>query len=577
MTVARNWNVAGPVIEDAEYWRALCCWHLPTMGAAQLADAIGLKEDSVRQYISRGIGELPAPKPGSRPMRWSPAQAYMYLFNHRQNLADRVPRIFPHRDPEFVNPAVFLAAEQHPISAFKSLGIYNFRGFSSRRTPVIGHYWQPSDGRGPIAVLYPAIPGAEILRGTAINIAATAIKFLAPIGFEAVAVITDELRALNSGSGKQAAVIVAEPGSHVHTPAENQIRPCAATLEAANEQDPVSLYEIGWFDLTYLLRNDLPWWPIELREADSIMSWSPTREPDSVPPGCTWYRHADMNALGKVLNEEDPTDGPRIQDILARADRRIQAQIYAAPLGADDLPGGLDRTPGITPGAQVAFSMQKVPTQLTEQEVRWLLHQQYPRGYSLTSAVAALWSLDEFRAIAGTSTRVKLQELGPLAQEWFNRLEPAPQHTIGHAYTRARCHYIFGEISGETFIDPLNPLAWAIRSKCGTAGYATGQAPAQGVLVDFEQESEHTARFFRDSDGIVWPLPWPAGDGGRNFLLASVLTALRADAAADLNHPNLPAQNAALHALVVGRRAPWTLTGREIDQALAQPHTVCTL
>ncbi|MBN9636435.1 MAG: hypothetical protein J0H22_14805, partial [Actinobacteria bacterium] len=124
---------------------------------------------------------------------------------------------------------------------------------------------------------------AEIGRWDARDLAVDAARFLHERAIASVVVvITDEADrpVPNSESELQRTVVVAEVGDRVWLPMNTLSPPTWPSRRSWRssqsdlDADPsTSVYDLGWCDLLYLLRVELPWWPVGSRCVDVIAGW----------------------------------------------------------------------------------------------------------------------------------------------------------------------------------------------------------------------------------------------------------------------------------------------------------------
>lgn len=285
-------------------------WHVPMVSMADFAAKLGVTVRSVQNYAC-GENSFPAPSAAGRGKAnlWTLAQVFDYCATSRANRRAPhrgIPRAYPLCWPTPTSSggasrlvrAQFVAAEPVP-------DIYRYLkpALCARpdRMPIV-HYWTPGDGRGTLAVVYLA-GDAELDRWDARDLAVSAARYLhcREIASAAV-VITDEndRQVPNREADSQRTVIVAEvaedpvwlPWNCVAKPTSpgRSWRPSRLDLAA---DPPTSVYDIGWYDLRYLLRGDVPWWPADSRHIDVVRGWTPARP---VGPGVP--RHPRPMQLG---------------------------------------------------------------------------------------------------------------------------------------------------------------------------------------------------------------------------------------------------------------------------------------
>ena len=124
--------------------------------------------------------------------------------------------------------------------------------------------------------------------------------------------------------------------------------------------------------------------------------------------------------------------------------------------------------------------------------------------------------------------------------------------------------------------DPQNPRGcWITETLDGTYHATVGTTvPATGRLQEFELESG-LAAFFRDDAGMVWPIPprgldyfnsGYAGTGPQE--LVEAVTALRINAAADIDTAAHATADAALSELIMTHTPPLNVSQHQINALL---------
>lgn len=266
---------------------AATVWHVPMVRAADFAAKLGVTVRTVQNYVC-GDSRFPAPAVAGRGKAslWTLAQVFDYCATSRANIRAPhrgIPRVYPLSWPtptscggaSHLAPARFIAAEPVP-DIYRSLK----PAMCARpdRMPIV-HYWTPGDDQGTLAVVYLA-GDAAVDRWDARDLAVSAARFLHDRDIaSAAAVITDEPNRPipNRKDDLQRTVIVAEiaedpvwlPWNAVAMPTTpgRSWKPSRLDLTA---DPPTSVYDVGTTDLQYLLRRELPWWPVGSRDVDTV-------------------------------------------------------------------------------------------------------------------------------------------------------------------------------------------------------------------------------------------------------------------------------------------------------------------
>lgn len=281
--------------DELEFERTLASaavWHVPMVTAAEFAAKLGVTVRTVQNYVC-GDSRFPAPAVAGRGKSslWTLAQVFDYCATSRANrLAPKrgIPRVYPLCWPtptscggaSHLARARFVAAEPVPdISRNLKPAISACPG----RMPIV-HYWTVGDAEGTLAVVYLA-GDAALDRWDARDLAVSAARLLHDREIASAAVVVTDEDARPTPNRKdefQRTVIVAEvaenpvwlPWNAVAMPTTpgRSWRPSRLDLTA---HPPTSVYDVGLFDLKYLLRRDLPWWPVGSRDVDQVTRWTP--------------------------------------------------------------------------------------------------------------------------------------------------------------------------------------------------------------------------------------------------------------------------------------------------------------
>lgn len=524
-----------PIAAD-EYWRGLARWYRPRLSAAEFGALVGLTEASVRQNLARGVDGFPQPLSRGWRNEWSESQAFELLRSRKprrgRRTVDGVPRLY--HDGYGLGPARFIAAEVLTVPDKRE-----------RPREWLIHRWEPADGRGVVAVAYiePDYPETW-----------WAERLLEALGrgVSAVAVITDQ--ALNDGvdSIVQGRIVVSEYGS-----------------------DGVSVQTrmLGWFDLANLLRVDIPWWPYALRDLDAMAAWRTGAAAQAVRPRTDWY---DERLLARLVPGEESADARECARVVKILNRRIESRIYTAD--DVDVPGDVER-PGIVQAAYPRYVMHDVPASPDLWELVPLFSARVPSRSDRLAARDCLRRNADIRQCVDYTIR---SEPGrwPLAAEWVARLKPfeGDPESLGSAFAEIALSEREAARPRTWWFDPHNSACWVVKTAEGVVFATVGtRVPASGHLTEFEFDGGRgRAAFFRDSDGVVWPMP-PRGyayhncgySGAGPTELAEAVTVLREDAAVDLVRQSAPAVSGSrLLALIEETPTPLRVSAEQLDELL---------
>lgn len=522
-----------PLAPD-EYWRELTRWFEPRLSARKFGALVGLTEASVRQNLARGTAGFPQPMNRGWRNEWSEAQAFELIRSRKprrgRRTVDGIPRLY--HDGNGLGPAEFVAAE-----------VITLLDQRDRPREWVIHRWQPADDRGVVAVAYvePDYPESW-----------WAMRLLAELGgVSAVAVITDHEDRTSVSTVMQGQIVVAEPGPDGV--------PVARTY--------------GWFDLANLLRVNIPWWPYGLRDLDAMAAWRPGAAAQAVRPRTEWY---DEQILSRLVPEGPSPIAAECRRLVQILNRRIESRIYTAD--DVDIPGDVMR-PGITQAAFPRYAMHEVPAAPEHHELATLFSVRVPSVAARLAARDLLRRNPDIRQYVDY-TICSEPDRGPLATEWVDRLEPLagdPQ-TLGATFAEIM-------LSGSDdhqltwWTSRQDPNCWVIKTADDVVYATVGtKVPATGHLREFElQVGRGRAAYFRDSAGVVWPMP-PRGfayhncgyNGTGPIELAEAVTALRKDAAVDLVALKKPplVSGTPLLKRIVETTSPLVVFAAELDELL---------
>lgn len=517
---------------DSEYWTSQTHWYSPYLDVAAVAAVLELQETTVRQYAAREVPGFPAPldREGGKNY-WSADQILRYIDTERPQLRHRIPRLYA---PANLNPAVFLFAERLTVERWPGATV-----------DVAVHHWQPSDGRGPIAVAYPGPldePGWKL-----------APKLLDRLPtVTGVAVVTSEISPLPRRQGWQAALSVAERGN-----------PPLAALGFNNAHGQWA--EMGWYELASLLRQDLPWWSRQLLDVDEMTNWFPGAPRQHIRPRSRFY---DESMLRRLVTHVPQQDAGRVGDLADRLNRLLEGHIN------DELPVGEEHErPGLVQAAEPLYRLSDVPPIPDEHEIGWLLQRPVTDPLVADTAATILRSARALEPLVADTIEISTDR-GALATEWLQDCEnTAPiSDELGFAITRQVVPATQRVTSYRKH--RRNPLAWIVETDADSFYATVGtKVPATGQLCEFELAED--SAFFRDSTGVVWPMPAPDrgcyyssgyGGTGPNDLYKAV-NALRSDAACDISaiHSREPRETRSrLWRHIVHTKPPMAVTKDEL-------------
>ena len=520
-----------PPIADDGYWRSLTCWHEPRLEAAALGKLLGLSESTVRQYLIRDVEGFPKPLQHGWRNKWSKAQAYDYIDRHRPKRRAVIPRLY--HSGYGLRPARFVSSE--------SITLLDCQGAP---TDWVVHTWLPSDNRGPVAVAYVAVSDHDTRPAEQLICALPMVS--------AVAVLTDDTRQTDPDAIPQASLVVAD-------------------RRRDRRGDTVSCYRLGWFDLANILRVDIPWWPPDLRDINAMLAWRPGAPAQAVRPQTPWYNE---HILGRLVTDDDDANALMCRRIIDELNRRIEATIYRAD--GPDVPGGQQR-PGLTQAAYPRYVITENPPAPNTWDISLLLNRHIPSRDARLAARRCLRHRPELRPLIAYTIRT-CPDRGQLAAEWVRRLEQidADPESLGAIFAE---QMLTPEQEGQPrtwWYDPQNPRGcWITETLDGTYHATVGTTvPATGRLQEFELESG-LAAFFRDDAGMVWPIPprgldyfnsGYAGTGPQE--LVEAVTALRINAAADIDTAAHMTADAALSELIMTHTPPLNVSQHQINALL---------
>lgn len=485
--------------DDDSYWIRMGDvhrWTFPNLSAPDVAALLGIADPA---DLEVGAPGLPAPDGGGQ---WSRSQVYEYILVHRPDREFTVPRLYPITPA--LGPARFLFGQ------------------------VVGemavHAWQPTDGRGPIAVAY---AGRTVHENDLIPATERLLQEL------------------------PWATAVCCPSRTTKSAADRAIQPFLVVAEHNQRVDG----RAGWFDIASLLRVDVPWWSEQLRDLEAIASWRP-----GAPVQRLRARHTlwpDPHGLADLVSASTPE---YVRQVVDRAIEYLDwdaAKEFFDSDGHDELPSRR----GLIHAAVAGIDPRPEPRGITEGEATLLLHQSCADP---TEARKYLTLLEGRWLPLMAAYFIRRDRANPLAAEWFQHLVPVPEGEaaeLGFAHVRRDAGP-----DGDGYRDRRNPDSWVVVTDDTVYAAVSWSIPAAGQLTELYFDAPLNA-FFRDSRRQVWPLPStgrPAGTGphGGEFprkALRKVVTNLLLDAAGDVRRPVVSNPNSRLARRIDETDAPLVL------------------
>jgi hypothetical protein len=500
-------------IADDDYWRDVSGWWRidGEVNVDRFAELLAVSPAAIRQYRSREAG-FPAPTTRAGRARWVSADVYQWIEVTRPKRRSMIPRLFHPGDN--LQPAVFIASETHVIPR-ETLATADDAPAS---TTWVVHLWQPADARGQVAIAY-----GEHHTSESEERAAELLSRLPHVS--AVAVVTDALCHFASADvveySFQPEIAVAEP--HLGT------------------------YRRGWFALAALLRVDLPWWPAGLRRIDDMAAWRPGARPQAIPPFIPGLYDDFM--LRNLIKESAPPQSTQCEVLVDSLNRRIEGEIYRTSATVPDVPGHVER-PGLKQAARPYYSITNTPEPLKPFEAQALLRLSGATHATRSAAVRLLRGRPEMEPAVSYTIRARAAD-GPLAAEWFSRLEPCDDpESLGSTFAEMMMSDVQRAAPRTWWVDPADTNCWIVETLDGIyhATVACRSGSAHGRLTEFELAESQQAAFFR-ADGRVWPMPVPAfgsyytsgyeGRGPAELIRTVALLRISADIDLSETHPSM--------------------------------------
>lgn len=549
-------------------------WYNMRLSVDYVADRLGVKPQSIRQYVAVGGAEgFPAPDLKiDRKNYWLPATLYDFIDSSRPHLrAARIPRLYPLPSSFRHAPAAFLGAERFEV------------GKATWWNQGVLHVWQPADDRGRVIVAYPDQPWSVD--------------------------VANELAELIAGQHPSISTIVVVTDSPSRTPdPEHPGRDDPRSHRGIGVWDNVAQSSEGpdsrwrerfsWSDLAYLLHTDVPYWPTGLLDMDAMAAWQPGEVRKVTPRYRTEYQIRHFSAaLVDACKEHS--------DLLRLLGRTCRIINYATAQNLQLIPPSTTALASET-GLLVAAVPDIdpiAPDPLTETECARLLHLPAAPRYaepamligSLGHGSWGYWGL--WKPILNCVTIIDRTQLGSLAQRWRERLcpitDPRRSDELGFTWIYSRIdHSPDRDSPRQCLHDPLQPDCWIVETPTriyATNGsqlrHATGQLQTIEIGVTPGQFRDSYTVFVADENSTPWIMPTPHnraepyllgydGSGSRGLAIAV------GELCADINTPLSGNDQFAfiadyeepcpLRDVFIGLRGPVTLHRNDIDRLLSR-------
>ena len=274
------------------------------------------------------------------------------------------------------------------------------------------------------------------------------------------------------------------------------------SLKAVNRATPDEPYELVWRDLSRVLGQPVPYWPLPLRIAELILSWKPGAEPVTAPA----RPDLDTGALLRLASMFD-SEHPTHRTLLNLARVTQSRNTASARQDLDILHEAINRGSG--PQVPTAIAAVPMPVPDADREdldpmVRragWL--EVLGRSDTLSvQCVHEALSWDGGRDFPFSNPEKVDPTQGPGA-EWVQRLQPIER--------TAAFELIDYDGGGETFTDPATD-APAVQCTDGELVAAIPQRlPATSPLAEMILSRDLV--WIRTADGTLYPAPKDAGLG----------------------------------------------------------------
>lgn len=509
---------------SSDEWMAQSRWYERTLSAEHAAAILSLADRTNHNTMTGGFFADHPPSPYND--GWTLAQVYTHIAEHdRSGYEAFIPRLFALTTSH--GPARMLHAQSVEIS-------YSGPEF-------VIHAWQPSDGRGPIAIAYPVRDCSGATTPEAAG------SLLGILGWATAVVIpadTDD-RPPSRWRDPQPAVWVAD--GRIGTPYGGV---------------DIGIEQATWGDVANLLRTDAPWWSAGLRDRDAMLMWRPGDAPLAIAPGTAGR---DPRALLDVLA---PDSSPALRHTVIRMVREIEHELCGSFGGIQLGHDHYREFPGFCHAAVADMEFARQHSPRTAGEASLLLHQEVANPITARRAAVVAGGAP----IAHSAYVIDDQIAGnELIASWFSRLRRATRRDeIGFHLALSHLPAEVGDAdslpSTSYYCDPLWPDCW-IAAEGNTAVTTVGTSvPATGYLTHVYVTSR--AAFFRDSAGVVWPLPYPRVVASTADL-AQTIARLMIDAGADVDDPAAAvAVDQVLWQRINNAELPWMFNA---DDAMQQP------
>jgi hypothetical protein len=526
-------------VDDSHVPYASTSWARRTAGTDWIADLLDIKATSLHQLVQRGAFP-PSSAPRGRPGEWPLVDVLLNVIEHRPQLVDRLPRLFPRVGPPV--PALFQWARMVTVRTAPTSSSY----------PYVVYVWQPSDGRRPVALAY-SLEDQRHNASTLLN----ELKSEVP-NLSAVAVPYGSWYADSSG--------VLQPSD----------------IDYADDSPfPHKLRDLTWFDVAYLLQCDLPSWPSHLRNHAAMLRWQPGDAPCGVVPARPIG--GDPRALlrwGNHTPEHLVEFGQAWAEFIARkyctADDTVTASSIPAGICVPAWP--VSPVTGEPLDSDGAPHEAPVSAELTLQVLQ---SQVSERAFDDIRSLA--YSFDLWSPWIKSVTHIGRDTVNPLARQWLARLKRARGlvEDLGylHVCALAREHFQIVDPARAApppvrLVDESYPGLWIVELDGIVSVTIPRSIPtAKGVLqqLDITQSPDSVENSFSawwaDSEGSAWPMHGDSqyqagysGAGPQSLAEAATVLAYSATDPLDREHTlgvrRRGDRFAELHAEVTRRRHP---------------------
>ena len=505
-------------------------WGAPSLDTAAVAGLLGITPATIRQYLVTDA-RFPAPEARGANGRnlWAPSTVYAHMRAYYPRRCDRIPRLW---SPTDLNPGRFLGAQTvtppPAPTAFRSGPPETF----------VMHRWRPSDGGGPIAIVYPLNTSRFNGRHQ------SAVDLYQELSPTVTAV------AMPMGD----ASMVALPVGGVWQPAMLVVD--SSTIDA--DKPYRQALEFGWYDVARLLQTDLPWWPGVLNDRDAMLAWQPGDPVKRVLPASGGFNPQPLLDLVSIAV---PPMSPTLRGIVTDLADTIASELARSAMNEADL---YPQYPGLVHAAIADADPDRPRLTRRAGDIALLLH--HPVAHrSLADHALAVCAGDPVVTAAMTISPELARE--PMVARWCEGLRPVAaerRDELGYQLLeRLRpAENVPAKTVSQWCTHRNDPNLWAVVADDGTIHTTVGPAvPASGQLTSFIVTS--TAGFFETSTGEAWPLPHKQGagynagyDGSGPTDLAQTVSRLLLDAAADVDDTERVESDPRIWQLIHNQRLP---------------------